>query len=47
MDIGMMSGEDVQRIVDDLVDVAPPLLDRLKQAIAVKGAAQLEGKGPE
>jgi tripartite-type tricarboxylate transporter receptor subunit TctC len=47
MDIGMMGGEDVQRIVDDLVDVAPPLLDRLRQAIAVKGATLLEGKGPE
>lgn len=47
MDIGIMSGEDVQRIVDELVDVAPTLRDRLRQAIAVKAATQLEGKGPE
>jgi len=47
MDIGLMSGEDVERIVNELVDIAPPLLDRLRQVIAVKGATRLEGKGPE
>jgi tripartite-type tricarboxylate transporter receptor subunit TctC len=46
MDIGMMSGDDVQRIVDELVDVAAPLRDRLRQVIAVKAATQLEGKDP-
>jgi len=45
MDIGMMSGEDVQRIVDELVDVAPPLLDRLKQAISVSAAFAPKGAG--
>ena len=47
MDIGMMSGDEVQRIVDGLVDIAPPLRERLRQAIAVKGATQLEDKGPQ
>jgi tripartite-type tricarboxylate transporter receptor subunit TctC len=45
MDIGMMSGEDVERIVDELVDVAPPLLDRLKRAIAVRAALAPRGAG--
>ena len=45
IEIGMMSGDAVQQIVDDLVNASPVLLDQVKQAIQVKGAVQLERKG--
>jgi hypothetical protein len=32
-----MSGEDVQRIVDDLVHASPRLLDEFRRAIQVNG----------
>jgi len=45
MEISMMSGAQVQQIVDDLVNVSPTLVEQVKQAIQVKGALQLQGKG--
>jgi len=45
MDIGMVGGEDVPRTADELIDVAPPLLDRLKQAMAVGAALAPRGAG--
>jgi tripartite-type tricarboxylate transporter receptor subunit TctC len=46
MEISMMSGDEVRQIVNDLVNAASPsLVDRVRHAIQVKGAVQLEGKG--
>ncbi len=45
MEIGMMSGDEVQQIVDDLVDISPDLADQVRHAIQVQDAVQLEGGG--
>ena len=44
MEIGAMSGQDTGRIVSELVDAPPPLVQEIKRAIQVKGAVQLDGK---
>jgi tripartite-type tricarboxylate transporter receptor subunit TctC len=43
MEIGAMSGNEVQRIVDDLVHASPRLLDEFRRVIQVNGA-ELNGK---
>jgi tripartite-type tricarboxylate transporter receptor subunit TctC len=45
MEINMMSGDEVQQIVNDLVNISPALVDQVKHAIQVKDAVQLEGRG--
>jgi len=45
MEIGMMSGDEVRQIVNELVNASPSLVDQVRHAIEVKGAVQLKGKG--
>jgi tripartite-type tricarboxylate transporter receptor subunit TctC len=45
MEISMMSGDAVQQIVTDLVDLSPLFVEQVRRAIQVKGAVQLDGRG--
>jgi tripartite-type tricarboxylate transporter receptor subunit TctC len=42
MEISMMDGDDVQQIVDDIVNAPPAVVERVKAAIQVKGAVQID-----
>ena len=41
VEIAMMTGEEVQQIVTEIVDAPPAVIDRVRQAILVKGARQV------
>ena len=45
VEIAMMSGEEVQQIVGEIVDAPPGVIARLRQAIQVKGARRVESTG--
>jgi tripartite-type tricarboxylate transporter receptor subunit TctC len=47
MEIALMSGEEVQKIVNDIVDAPAAIIDRVRSAIQVKGAKQLESNAAD
>lgn len=44
MEINMMTGNEVQQIVNEIVDAPPEVVELVKEAIQVKGAVKLEDK---
>jgi tripartite-type tricarboxylate transporter receptor subunit TctC len=45
-EIAMMTGEEAQQVVKDIVDAPPTVIEHVRQAIQVKGAKQIISKAP-
>jgi tripartite-type tricarboxylate transporter receptor subunit TctC len=43
LEIGAKSGEELQKIVSDLIDTPPAILEQVKRAIEIKGAERAKG----
>ena len=46
LEIGARSGEELQKIVADLIETPMPVLDQVARAIQIKGAEPVRGAAP-